>query len=92
MKKRILIQFVISQLLLISIYSRIVPRNNQDDSQFENIQRDLIEELFDDYENLVDSDEILYKEVDPRLININHEIQDLMKRLVKNNKKGTKNI
>jgi hypothetical protein len=92
MKKRILIQFVISQLLLISIYSRIVPRNNQDDSQFENIQRDLIEELFDDYENLVDSDEILYKEVDPRLININHEIQDLMKKLVKNNKKGTKNI
>jgi hypothetical protein len=92
MKKRILIQFVISQLLLISIYSRIVPRNNQDDSQFENIQRDLIEELFDDYENLVDSDEILFKEVDPRLININHEIQDLMKKLVKNNKKGTKNI
>jgi hypothetical protein len=78
--------------LLISIYSRIVPQNNQDDSRFENIQRDLIEELFDDYENLVDSDEILYKEVDPRLMNINHEIQDLMKKLVKNNKNGTKNI
>ena len=58
---------------------------------FENIQRDLLEELFDDYENLVDSDEILYKEVDPRLMNINHEIQDLMKNLVKNNKKGTEN-
>ena len=70
-------------MLLISINSRIIPSNIQEnESIFENIEQNLINEIFDDYENFVNSDEIEYKEVDPRLKNSeSFEETDLMKKL-----------
>lgn len=53
-------------LILISQLTKTVI-SLKHDAVFENIERNLIEDLFDEYEDLVSNDVVEYKEVFPRL-------------------------